>query len=247
MAGTRSRAIYEAAARMARRWRQRAHMVMFFAVVFPRLRRPVLALLLWLWRRCAEQVDVMRARTLLVSCEGGRVWDMDTMAEKWQTDANMEQNFRFDEIGLRTLEGELGMPETIKLGPQDGSWFKEVTRTEVLLITLERMHRCTTYFDLGNKYGLQTSVIGNAVNYGLEHLEHQFKAALADVRRWVHYVPGWAAAVDAKTRGVLTPVWGFIDVLIQRICKISNIMVVGGQLNPQALLLLRIQGHFLNS
>ena len=190
-------------------------------------------MLLWFRRRWAEQVAVMRTRRLLVSCESERVWDMDAMAEKWRTDANMEQDFRFDEAGLRTLEDELGMPEEIKLGPRDGSWCKVVTRTEVLLITLERMHRCTTLFDLGNKYALQKSAIGNAINFGLEYMEHEFKVALADVRRWVHYVPGWAEAVDAKTGGVFTPVWGFIDVLIQRICKISNILVVGGQLNPQ--------------
>jgi hypothetical protein len=56
---------------------------------------------------------------------------------------------------------------------------------------------------------------------------------MADLRRWVHYVPSWAEAVDRKTEGVFTQVFGFIDVLIQRIAKISKVLVAGGPLDPQ--------------
>ena len=132
-----------------------------------------------------------------------------------------------------------------------------MTKTEVLLITLERLHCCTTYQKLAVNYGLQRSTICNVVNYGLAFLDDGYREPLRDIRRWVHYVPQWCEAVERKTEGTspplfliplpfpilsnpLTPhpgifpyVWGFIDVVVQRIRRISGILVQNAALDPQ--------------
>jgi hypothetical protein len=158
---------------------------------------------------------------------------MDEMAHRWGNDANIEADFRLDEAGLRALEAGLDMMEVVRLGDRNGHWHEDVTRAEVLLVTLMRLHRCSTCRELGNIFGLQMSVVGMAFNYGLAYIDGKVKVGLQDVRRWVHHVPGWCEAIERKTNGVFCNVYGFIDVVIQRVCKISGVIVLNGQLDPQ--------------
>jgi hypothetical protein len=224
--------MHEAAHEAAHQWRVRSYFLVMLLVFAPQLHAVVRALV----EICQseERAEEAEARNRALTITGSeRVYDMDDMVERWVSDANMEADFRFDEAGLRALEGGLSIPTVVRLGDRSGHWYKDVTRTEVLLITLQRLHRCTTCRELGNTYGLQMSVVGMVVNYGLAFIDDAVKVGLSDIRRWVHYMPGWCEAVERKTNGVFTNVYGFIDVVIQRVCKISGVIVQNGQLDPQ--------------
>jgi hypothetical protein len=162
-----------------------------------------------------------------------RVWDMGEMARRWGNDANIKADFRLDEAGLRALETGLDMMEVVRLGNRNGHWYKGVTRTKVLLVTLMRLRRCSTCRELGNFFGLQMSVVGMAFNHGLACIDGKVKVGLQDVRRWIHHVPGWREAIERKTNGAFCNARGFIDVVMQRVCKISGVIVLNGQLDPQ--------------
>jgi len=207
-------------------------LVLLLLVVVPDLHQMGLALMKFCRRQEAKHRQEIFNRTLTVT-KHERVFDLEMMAARWESDANMEADFRFDLKGLQIMEVGLGIPDTVCVGDRDGHWGKVVTKTEILLIILQRMCRMITHRELGNTYGLQASVIGVVVNYGLENICHTSEASLGDMRRWVHYVPTWAEAVDRKTDGVFTQIHGFIDVLIQRIAKSSNILVHGGNIEPQ--------------
>ena len=232
MAGTRSRKLYEEAHDAAYLWRVRSYFLVILLAFAPQLHAAVRRLVVWCQGKEAAELAEARNRGLTVTGTS-RVWDMDDMAERWASDANLEADFRLDEAGLRALEVGLDIPAVVRLGDRGGHWYKDVTRTEVLLITLMRLHRCTTYRELGNTFGLQMSVIGMVINYGLAFIDDKVKVGLADIRRWVHYAPGWCEAVDRKTNGVFVNVYGFIDVVIQRVCRLSGVLVQGGNLDPQ--------------
>ena len=216
---------------MVEYWRERAHFLLYLGYVWTHLIEPILYLLNFCAQEEAAATLAMADRTLRVTPRG-RLLTLHDAWERHQTDANLEHVYRFDRAGLRLLYLELGFPSIITLGgsPTQGNgsgYGKKVTGVEVLLILLDRLHQNGTLKKLGDEYGLQQSVISNAINYGLAHVATEYGPAMKDVRRWVHYVPGWAAAVETKTNGVFPQLYGFIDVICQRFCRPSSILVNG--------------------
>ena len=205
MAGTHSRQMFEAASERALVWRARGYLLMLFLALCPWMLPVVSAMVEACRDHEAGEMEVKGQRTLRVTKARGRAWDLECAQGRWETDANLEETFRFDMGGLRALEEGLGIPDVVRLGDQEGSWYTEVTKTEVLLITLERLHCCTTYQKLAVNYGLQRSTICNVVNYGLAFLDDGYREPLRDIRRWVHFVPQWCETAERKTEGTPPP------------------------------------------
>jgi len=83
------------------------------------------------------------------------------------------------------------------------------------------------------------------VNYGLAHIDKHFTPAMEDVARWVHYVPSWSAAIEKQSNGVFKNVYGFVDVICQRICRPSSIIVNDVVVDVQRAYYCGYKGHHL--
>jgi hypothetical protein len=231
MPGTRSRKFYVEASKMVEHWRERTHFLLCLGRAWTHLIEPALCLLNFCAQEEATATLAMADSTLRVMPRG-RLLTLDGAWERHQTGANLEHVCRFDRAGLRLLCLELGFPGMIALGvsPMQGNGpgrGKKVTGVEVLLTLLDRLHQHGTLKKLGDERGSQQPVISNAINHGLAHVAAKRGPAVKGVRRWVHHVPGWAAAVETKTNGVFPQLHGFVDVTHQRFCRPSSILVNG--------------------
>jgi len=192
MAGTRARRMYCEAWSRLNLWKQRGKLLITMGLMWPEMCIPVVCLLVMTADQCRRHYGTMRDLRL-TNVGSDRVLTLEDCELRHVTSANLMAKYRFDLEGLQALEENIGLPEFVRLGGHVGSgrftaWTTVVSRTEILLITLDRLHSGTTLKKMGDEYGLQTSTVSSVFNYGLQHINETFGNALGDIRRFVYFM-----------------------------------------------------------